>query len=204
MSVTTRAGGSETATMALPGIAELRLDDGFDAWVAREQRRVYLLCLRLLRDADDADSATQDAFLRAHAALQRDDAGLIRSPEHWLTRIAVNQCLDRMRSRVWKFWRRRIPAEDERTVLQLARADSAGPEGAVLAREIAVRITRSVRRLSSRQQAVFLLRHEENRPLEEIGELLGLDVGTVKAHLSRALAKLRRDLSDLYDKRTSD
>jgi RNA polymerase sigma-70 factor (ECF subfamily) len=188
--------------MALPGIAELRLDDGFDAWMVREQHRIYLLCLRLLRDADDADTATQDTFLRAHVALRRGEAGLIRSPEQWLTRIAVNQCLDRMRSRTWKFWRRRVPEDDERAVLELARADSLAPDRAILAREIAARITRSVRRMSPRQQAVFLLRHEEDKSLEEIGGLLGLDIGTVKAHLSRALIRLRRDLSDLYEQRT--
>jgi RNA polymerase sigma-70 factor, ECF subfamily len=188
--------------MALPGIADLRLDDGFDAWMVREQRRIYLLCLRLLRDADEADTATQDTFLRAHASLHREGTDLVRSPEHWLTRIAVNQCFDRMRSRSWKFWRRRVREEDERAVLQLARAESLAPDRAILAQEIAVRITRSVRRMSPRQQAVFLLRHEEDRSLEEIGDLLGLDIGTVKSHLSRALAKLRCDLRELYEKRT--
>jgi RNA polymerase sigma-70 factor, ECF subfamily len=200
----TATGTSESAMAILPAAAELRLDDGFDAWMVREQRRIYLLCLRLLRDPDDASTATQDAFLRAHAGLRRDDADLIRSPEQWLTRIAVNRCLDRMRSRAWKFWRRRIPQEDERAVLLLCRADSVAPDRAVMARELARRITMAVRRLSTRQQAVFLLRHEEDRSLEEIGELLDLDVGTVKAHLSRAMAKLRGELGDLYERRTSN
>lgn len=195
------SGSLETAAIAFPLNAELRLDDEFEAWVAREQRRVYLLCLRLLRNADDADSAAQDAFVRAHAALRRDDGELIRSPDQWLTRIAVNLCLDRMRSRSWKFWARRIPGGSEGDLLDRVHSGSPEPDRALLAREVAGRITRAVRRLSPRQQAVFLLRHEEDRSLEEIGGLLGLDIGTVKAHLSRALKKLRCELSDLYAKR---
>ena len=45
---------------------------------------------------------------------------------------------------------------------------------------------------------MFTLRHYEDRGLEEIAQILELDVGTVKAHLSRALAKLREELKDLY------
>jgi DNA-directed RNA polymerase specialized sigma24 family protein len=43
-----------------------------------------------------------------------------------------------------------------------------------------------------------MLRHYEDRSLEEIGSALGLDVGTVKAHLSRAVKKMRVELMDLY------
>ena len=53
-------------------------------------------------------------------------------------------------------------------------------------------------RLSDRQRAVFTLRHYEDRSLDEIAVLLDLDVGTVKAHMARAMVKLREDLKDLY------
>jgi len=54
-------------------------------------------------------------------------------------------------------------------------------------------------RLSARQRAVFTLRHYEDKSLEEIGLVLGLDVGTVKAHMFRAVSKLRVELRDLYE-----
>jgi RNA polymerase sigma-70 factor (ECF subfamily) len=53
-------------------------------------------------------------------------------------------------------------------------------------------------KLSPRQRAVFTLRHFEDMSLEEIGLTLGLDVGTVKAHMFRAVGKLRVELRDLY------
>ena len=180
------------------------LDGRFEAWMAREQGRIYVLCLRLLRESDEADSATQDVFLKAHRALERNNQRMIRSPEKWLTRVAVNVCLDRLRSRSWKFWQRRVSEPDERLVLQMAAAIAPGPEQALLAREIARRIDRSLTKLSARQQAIFLLRHEEDRSLDEIGDILGLDLGTVKSHLSRALRKLRNELNDLYEKHTLD
>jgi RNA polymerase sigma-70 factor (ECF subfamily) len=171
----------------------------FSTWMASEQRRVFLLCLRLLRDRDEADSATQDAFLKAYRALERRPAGReLDSPERWLTRIAVNTCLDRLRSQRWLFWRRRVRQEDEESILLLTPAGGLSPHGALAARDLTARLTAALDRLSARQRAVFILRHHEDHSLEEIGTILGLDVGTVKAHMARALKKLREELRDLY------
>ena len=81
--------------------------------MASEQRRVFGLCLRLLRDPDEADSATQDVFLKAYTpqALRKEDAKVLDDPARWVTRIAVNTCLDRLRSQRWRFWRQAsVPA----------------------------------------------------------------------------------------------
>ncbi len=56
-------------------------------------------------------------------------------------------------------------------------------------------------KLSERQRAVFTLRHYDAYSLDEIAEILKLDTGTVKAHLFRALGKLREELRDLYGTR---
>ena len=61
-----------------------------------------------------------------------------------------------------------------------------------------MRLNKALGRLSPRQRMVFSLRHFEDLSLEEIGDILGLDVGTVKAHMFRAISKLRVDLKDLY------
>ena len=84
----------------------------FASWMLSEQRRVYSLCRRLLQDADEADCATQDVFLKAYQALQKEDAKALEDPARWLTRIAVNTCLDRLRSQKWQLWRRRPPPFD--------------------------------------------------------------------------------------------
>src|SRR6202167_387605 len=94
----------------------------FGAWMASEQRRVFALCHRLLQDPDEADSATQDSFLKAYQALRKEDARELDDPARWITRIAVNTCLDRLRSRKWQFWRRRPSSLDETAVLAVARS----------------------------------------------------------------------------------
>jgi RNA polymerase sigma-70 factor (ECF subfamily) len=178
--------------------AETGISGDFAAWMSSEQRRVYSLCRRLLQDADDADCATQDVFLKAYQALQRDDAKALDDPARWLTRIAVNTCLDRLRSHKWQLWRRRPAAEDEAIILSKVASGRPEAEEQYFAAEIAARLDAALARLSNRQRAVFALRHYEDRSLEEISQILGLDTGTVKAHMFRAVAKLRSELRDLY------
>ena len=170
----------------------------FTAWMASEQRRVFGLCRRLLRDSDEADSATQDVFLKAYSALRKEDAKTLDDPARWLTRIAVNTCLDRLRSQRWRFWRKRPSQQDEQLILRLASSTRPEAEDRYFAGQIRVRMEAALERLSPRQRAAFTLRHYNDLSLEEIGNLLDLDVGTVKAHMHRAVVKLRHELRDLY------
>lgn len=174
------------------------LIDDFDSWVTAEQRRIFLLCYRMLGDRDEADTATQDTFLKAYQALRRADPPEIDDPTKWLTRIAVNTCLDRLRSRTWKFWRNRPTEEDEELILQLTPTAEPNAEDEVFALQIEKRLREALEQLSPNQRAVFTLRHFEDRSLEEIAQLLGMQLGTVKAHMARALARLRELLKDLY------
>jgi RNA polymerase sigma-70 factor (ECF subfamily) len=169
----------------------------FESWMKAEQKRVYLLCRRLLGDRDEADTATQEVFLKAYRALSNSTVEL-DEPARWLTRVAVNTCLDRLRSRRWRFWKQRPEPEDEEIIIAFTPAAGPDAEDELFARQIAVRLNRALEGLSPRQRSVFTLRHFEDCSLEEIGAILGLDLGTVKVHLSRSLAKLRKELKDLY------
>jgi RNA polymerase sigma-70 factor (ECF subfamily) len=164
-----------------------------------EQRRVFGLCYHMLQDRDEADSATQDAFLKAYRALQKPGAEEPSEPAKWLTRIAVNTCLDRLRSRRWQFWRRRAQATEEQDTLDRAVVLDPAADDRYFATQIRDRLHAAIDRLSDRQRAVFTLRHYENLSMEEIASVLGLDTGTVKAHMHRAVSKLRIELRDLYE-----
>jgi RNA polymerase sigma-70 factor (ECF subfamily) len=170
----------------------------FDAWMRAEQRRIFLLCFRFLRERDEADTATQEVFLKAYKALQSESFEDLQEPAKWLTRVAVNTCLDRLRSRRWRFWRKRPDPDDEQAILALAADAGPSAEDRLFAREISGRLAAALEGLSERQRSVFILKHFEDRSLLEIGEILQLEVGTVKAHMSRAVAKLREELRDLY------
>jgi RNA polymerase sigma-70 factor (ECF subfamily) len=170
----------------------------FGSWMASEQKRIFLLCRRLLQDVEEADSATQDAFLKAWQAINRPEFKELEDSGRWLTRIAVNTCLDRLRSRRWQFWRQRPQQEAEQAILELARAAGPTAEDRVFAAQISGRLERALSKLSLRQRAAFTLRHYEDRSMAEIAEILDLDIGTVKVHLFRAIGKLREELHDLY------
>jgi RNA polymerase sigma-70 factor (ECF subfamily) len=183
------------AWVALETDQRIGLED-FEGWMAAEQRRVALLCLRMAQNREEAENLAQEAFLRAYEMLMR--GGQVDDQGKWITRVAVNVCLDHLRSRRWQFWKRASNGADGAATLELAVDAGPGPEALMLSRQIGARIAAGLDRLSDRQRTVFVLRHYENRPLEEIGEILGLDLGTVKTHLSRAVARMRRELTDLY------
>ena len=173
----------------------------FGTWMASEQRRIYLLCRRLLQDADEANTATQDVFLKAFKALKKGRDAELDNPERWITRIAINTCLDRLRSSAWKIWRKRPAPADEEIILQMTAGSDAGAEALLFAKQIQQRLDQALAKLSHRQRTVFALRHFEGMPLDEIAAVLQLDVGTVKAHLFRALEKMRIELRDLHTAR---
>ncbi len=173
----------------------------FSSWMQSEQRRVYLLCFRLLRDEDEASSATQDAFFKAYRAIGKTEFEAVDDAARWITRIAVNTCLDRLRSKRWQFWRKRPSQETEETILSLAASADPGALDRMCGREIEHRLAAALDKLSLRQRAVFTLRHYEDKTLDEIAKTLDLDVGSVKSHLSRALIKMRCELKDLYGNR---
>ncbi len=170
----------------------------FDAWMVAEQKRVYRLCYRLLGQREEADTATQEVFLKAYRALNGPAAQDLDDPAKWLTRITMNTCLDRLRSRRWKFWRQRPKTKDEEFILAMTPDRGPTSEDRVFATEISARLAKAIKGLSDRQRSVFVLKHYEDLSLEEIGAVLGLEVGTVKVHMARAVAKLRDELRDLY------
>ena len=67
------------------------------------------------------------------------------------------------------------------------------PETQLLAKERVAQVWKVVEKLSERQRTVFLLRHVEELELSEIAKTTGLNEGTVKAHLSRAMAKVKAE-----------
>lgn len=183
----TLTGAAPSRTLA----REITADD-FDRLVRLHQQRIYRVLLAVLRDADAADTLTQECFLRAYQKRQsfRGEA----SAGTWLVRIAINLARDHQKNRRQSFWRRLVgfsgdAAEAAATEVADRRAS---PERALLAREEARAVARAVDRLPARQREVFLLRFVEELSLEEIAQGTELKTGTVKSHLSRALAAVRQ------------
>jgi RNA polymerase sigma-70 factor (ECF subfamily) len=133
----------------------------------------------------------QECFLRAYRgrAEFRGEA----SPTTWLVRIAVNLARDHIRSRRAGFWRRLFANGGEE-----AEAAAAGmvdwrptPEQALATNQRVAAVWQAAGALPQQQRTVFVLRFVEEMSLDEIAMTTGLRVGTVKAHLFRALASVR-------------
>jgi len=161
----------------------------------RHYRRLYRIALSYLRDPDDALDAVQEVFVKAFQGAPRWDGGSEVGP--WLTRIAVNHSIDRYRQ-----GRRRLAAltplddeEGERDVRM--RAEGPSPERRLLGREVGERIAAALLGLPARQRAVFVLRHYDEMPLEDIARTLDMSLGTVKSSLHRALQRMRERLEGL-------
>ncbi|HVR42555.1 MAG TPA: sigma-70 family RNA polymerase sigma factor [Thermoanaerobaculia bacterium] len=172
----------------------------FEVIVRRHQKRIFRVAWAILRDESEADAVTQDTFVQAYLHLKgfAGRSGL----ETWLTRIAINRSRDALRGR------RRIRLtgwtggeEDGGREWPQPVDPRPDAEREVMGRELQDAIDRAVDRLSIQQRLVFRMRHYEDRSLEEIASILGLRAGTVRAHLFRAIHKVRRELSGWFPSR---
>jgi RNA polymerase sigma-70 factor (ECF subfamily) len=168
--------------------AESDLELQFAEFVATHRERARRLAWRLVGgDAAAAEDVAQEAFVRAWMGLGRfrGEASL----GTWFYRILVRQAAQHRR---WRGLRELWGG--------LGTPDAADPnpraDGDPALRE---RIGAALAKLPRGQREVFVLVHLEEFTVNEAAEILGKAVGTVKSHLHRALAALRRELADLAE-----
>jgi RNA polymerase sigma-70 factor (ECF subfamily) len=186
------AAGTALEAMTMATAQEIAAEE-FSAVVTKHRPQIFRFLLASTRDVDLAETLTQDCFLKAHR-----NWGSFRgesSAMTWLMRIAINLQKDHWRNRRIQFWRK-----TQTNAVELDEASDWLPSGErsveqqLLARERVAQVGKAVEGLSARQRTVFLLRYVEEQELSEIARATGLNEGTVKAHLSRALAKVRAEL----------
>ena len=167
----------------------------FGELVTRHQRRIWMVCRSYL-GPDDADGATQDTFLKAWSSLARFDGRAALTT--WLTRIAINTCLDALRRRT-RQGGMAVVTSDEAEPDRLARVadDGASPEHRSIHRQAVARLGRAEAELPPRQREIFRLRFYGDLELDQIAATLGVHVGTVKTQLHRAVHRIRRELGDV-------
>jgi RNA polymerase sigma-70 factor (ECF subfamily) len=156
--------------------------DAMRELIERFQAEVFGLCLRLLTHRQDAEDVTQETLLRVFRSLRRWDASRPLRP--WILGIAVNRC------RTWMGRRAKRPELADYLQETAARNDS---DDSV---EMVAEIRRALSGLRPEYQSVFILFHEHGRSYEEIAEVHGRPVGTIKTWLHRTrlevLTHLRR------------
>ena len=167
--------------------------ESFNQLMRRWEKPIYALAYRVLGREDDARDVCQEAFLRAFRALPRFRGEAKFSS--WLYRIALNLCRD------WIRRERRaplVPMPDGVDITQYAaeRRTTASVEELAATAEMSRGVEAAMERLPEEQRTAIILKEYHGLTFQEIADLMGCPLSTVKTRLYQGLAQLRRHLAD--------
>lgn len=182
-------------------------DNGaFEELLLLHQKKVYNLCLRMSANPDDALDLSQEAFLRAWRSLGQYQFEANFST--WLFRLTSNICIDFLRRKK----RRQETSltesyDDSDEGAELAVPDAQpGPEQQAMTNETKIELARAMEQLSPEHREILQLRVIEDLQYEQIADILGVRVGTVKSRLARARLSFRKILKagNYFDSASSE
>ncbi len=166
--------------------------DSFNQLVVRWERPIFALAYRQIGREEEARDVVQEAFLRAFRALPGFKGQAKFSS--WLYRITLNLCRD------WLRRERRapfVPTPEGVDIADLERPDTVATESVedlVARRDLSEHVARAMRRLPDEQRSAILLKEYHGLTFQEIAELQGCPLSTVKTRLYQGLTVLRREL----------
>ena len=170
----------------------------FETLVLRYQDLVFTLAFRIVKQRELAEEVAQDAFLRAYANLSSFRRRSRFST--WLYRITYNAALNAARLSQARSQRMAEPySSDGGDILSI---EGEGPNALseIESNELAGIVSEHIDRLPSHYSAVLTLYHMQQLSYEEIADVTGLPLGTVKSHLYRGRALLRQSLEASFAK----
>lgn len=168
----------------------------FNELVTRHERAVFNICYRLLSDASLAEDAAQDTFIRAWGAIDTFRGGVVRP---WLLRIATNRAYDLLRAKS-----RRPASSLDAELFEVEphwtsqSVPAEAPETHAARVELSIFLERALATLQDDQRLAVILSDVQGYGYDEIAEICGVAVGTVKSRISRGRARLR-DLLESSD-----
>lgn len=184
----------------LAALAARGREPAFREIVARYERPVFSLVYRMVRDRALAEDLSQEVFVRAFNAIGTYNPSYKFS--NWILKIANNHTIDHLRKRkletisIHGSPHASTPEEVGQTEFVVASGDE-NPQEYLEHKELGSQIERAIGALRPEYRTVILLRHVEGYAYDEIAEITGLPLGTVKTHLHRARAELRLALAYL-------
>jgi RNA polymerase sigma-70 factor (ECF subfamily) len=161
--------------------------------LSRYRGRVYGLALRMVQNGEDARDIAQEAFVKAFGSLASFDVD--KPFGAWISKITANLCIDHYRRKRLSVVSIDAPIESdggERT--REFKDERPDPSQTFQHSEEQSRVDTLLASLPEKYRTVVLLRHKEDLSYEEIAEILGMPLGTVKARLHRAHNLLKRKL----------
>lgn len=168
-------------------------DEAFTRLVEQYQTPVFNMCYRMLGEAEAAEDAAQESFLRAYQNLTRYDRQ--RSFATWLLAIAAHYCIDRLRKRRFVVFSIDEEKEEDDAPIELPDPNALNPELQSIHREEQQQIQIALKKLDAIDRAAIILRYWYDFSEIEIGENLNLTVSAVKSRLHRARKTIARVLN---------
>ena len=169
-------------------------EDAYRELVERYERPVWSLVVRMVHDAAVAEELAQDAFVKAFRALDSYDPG--RKFSSWLFKIAHNTTLDHLRRKNLDTVPLETDQEDDWDLKErLEDTATRSPEAEASRGDLAEALEDAVGSLRPEYRAVVVLRFGEGLAYQEIVEITGLPLGTVKTYLHRARKELAGTLT---------
>jgi RNA polymerase sigma-70 factor (ECF subfamily) len=172
----------------------------FDLLVLKYQHRIIKLVSRYIRDPSDATDVTQDAFLKAYRALPnfRGESAFYT----WLYRIAINTAKNYLVMQSRHLLETEVIPENEegeQFELESTLKEYSTPENMVLTDEIQATIVAAIDDLPDDLRTAILLREVEGLSYEEIANVMGCPVGTVRSRIFRARESVDNRLKPLLE-----
>jgi RNA polymerase sigma factor (sigma-70 family) len=162
---------------------------------AKYHDAIYHLVYRIVRDREEVEDLTQEAFIKAFTSLASFNDEYAFST--WLFKIATNNAIDHLRRKKLPMFSINKPIESKDSDFSFEVPDSTyEPDRDMIDRQKKKMLEEAVESLPPKYRRVIHLRHVEERDYQEIADLLGLPLGTVKAHIFRAREMLYKYLRD--------
>lgn len=155
--------------------------------IEENYKKIFLLALKMLKNYEDAEDATQDIFLKVYENINsfRKEAKFTT----WIYRIALNH-IYYMNNKRNKEVNQFPEAHEIRTQM------NANPSSVLLEKELFISLEKVVNSLSPRQKEVFVLRYYDQLPFKKIAQILDKSLGTVKSNYFFAMQKIKNNLQD--------
>jgi RNA polymerase sigma-70 factor (ECF subfamily) len=169
-------------------------DAAYDELVRSYSATIYNVAYRMLGDSADASDVVQEIFIKVFRHIKgfKGEAAL----KTWIFRIAFSEILNRLR-----WWKRRykyatvsLDETPDGKPAEIAVHAGPTPEQVLQSKEREAAIQHALRRLSGEHRSIIVLRDIEGFSYNEIADVLGISIGTVKSRLARARADLKKSL----------
>jgi len=169
----------------------------FDQMVVKHKDKLFNMVYWFLGDYQEANDCSQEIFIKVFKSIKKFRSE--SSFSTWLYRIAINTCKNRLKSSAYRWKKKTVPLEnpessEDGNLSYKIQNNSPSPANELEKKERLMMIQKAINALPQEQNRVIVLRDIQGLSYQEISDITGLNLGTVKSRLARARMALRKNL----------